>query len=196
MAFPDTWGPYFFLSITKKGGSEVQFAPAVDLSTFEFNEGDFPGEGLPNGAGGRVWKEMPQEDGEISFELWAQELDTVTGVGLFQQFEGTADTSEPLTTSTAITASVTRVRDRFMVAILFTNDAAATAAAAATSTATDSLRMIAKECRLISHKPTMSDGVLKVPVTFKFPAMNRAGTARSAFHESGDQTALPAHTYP
>ncbi len=196
MAFPETHGPYFFLSITKKGGSEIQLAPMVDLTTLEIPEGDFPGEGLPNGAGGRVWKDSPQEDGEVTFEIWARELDATSAEGLFQQFHGSSETAEPLTTGTAITASVARTRDTFMLVVLWTNDPVAATAAGTTASATDSLRFVGKECRMISHKPTTSDGVLKIPVTFKYPATNRAGSEKNAFWRSGDQTALIADTYP
>ena len=190
MAFQDAWNETAFVSIQKLAGSEVQFAAITD--SVDISEGDWSGEGLPTLAGGRIWKQTPKEDGEITLELYPVELDTVTGVGLFQQFTGgTFDTSEPLASDVAFTAA-DRVRDQFRVVVLWTNDAAATAANGATSASTDSLRFAAMGCRLVSHKASYTDGILKVTATFKYPAFNKAGAVKMDRWDSGDQTALAA----
>ena len=190
MAFQDAWNETAFVSIQKLAGSEVQFAAITD--SVDISEGDWSGEGLPTLAGGRIWKQTPKEDGEITLELYPVELDTVTGVGLFQQFTGgTFDTSEPLASDVAFTAA-DRVRDQFRVVVLWTNDAAATAANGATSASTDSLRFAAMGCRLVSHKASYTDGTLKVTATFKYPAFNKAGAVKMDRWDSGDQTALAA----
>lgn len=190
MAFPEAWTETALVSIEKLGGSEVQFASITD--TIDISEGDYPGEGIATLAGGRIWKQAPKEDGEITLELYPLELDTTSGVGLFQHFTGgTWDTSEPLATDVAW-VTTDRARDQFRVVILWTNDPNATAANGATSASTDSIRFAAMGCRLISHKAAFTDGVLKVTATFKYPAFNKDGTVKMDRWDSGDNTALTA----
>ena len=190
MAFPDAWEETALVSIQKLSGSEIQFAAITD--TIDISEGDYPGEGMPTIAGGRIWKQSPKEDGEITLELYPLELDTTSGVGLFQHFTGgTWDTDEPLATDVAFT-STDRLRDQFRVVMLWTNDPAATTANATTAGATDSLRFVAMGCRLVSHKASFTDGILKVTATFKYPAYNKDGTVKMDRWDSGDQTALTA----
>ena len=47
-------------------------------------------------------------------------------------------------------------------------------------------------CRLVSHKASYTDGILKVTATFKYPAFNKAGAVKMDRWDSGDQTALAA----
>lgn len=190
MAFPDAWEETALVSIQKLSGSEVQFAAITD--TMDISEGDYPGEGMATLAGGRIWKQSPKEDGEITLELYPIELDTTTGVGLFQHFTGgTWDTSEPLATDVAFVSN-DRLRDQFRVVILWSNDSAATTANATTAASTDSLRFAAMGCRLISHKASFTDGILKITATFKYPAYSKDGTVKMDRWDSGDQTAIVA----
>lgn len=199
MVFPPAWDNYFFLSVTRRGGSGIEFAAIIDPTTLEINEGDNPAESMANAGGGRIWKDDPQEDGEVTFDIIGVEMDTTTGIGLFQQFvapsggEGTAyDSSEPLATDTSFPDSVNRVRDLFRISILFTNDPAAGTAAGSTAGSTDSLRFFANNCKFTSHKTNMSDKQAKMTVTFKFKPFDKAGTLKLYGWESGDQTALSA----
>lgn len=196
MAFPEAWTETALVSIQKLSGSEIQFAAITD--TIDISEGDYPGEGIPTISGGRLWKQSPKEDGEITLELYPLELDTTSGVGLFQHFTGgTWDTEEPLATDVAFT-STDRLRDQFRVMILWTNDASATTANATTSAATDSLRFGAMGCRLVSHKASFTDGILKITATFKYPAYSKDGTEKNDAWESTNDTdtsSLPALTY-
>ncbi len=203
MAFPPGWDNYFLLSITRRGGSAVEFAAIVDPTSLEINEGDNPAESMANAAAGRIWRDDPQEDGEVTFDIIPVELDPTTGIGLFQQFvapsggEGTAyATSEPLATDTSFPAGVNRVRDMFRIAILFTNDPAASTAAGSTAANTESERFFANNCKFISHKTNMSDKQQKTTVTFKFKPFDKAGTLRLYGYQSGEDTALVAlNTY-
>jgi len=198
MAFPDSWGKQFLLSVTKKGGSEIQLGSVVDPTSLEINLGDVPGESMVNAGGGRIWKQDPEEDGEISFDMIGTvELDSTTAAGgLFQAFVGgTWDTTEPLESDTAWPASDDRTRDKFMVCVLQTNDTAALTAGGTTAASTDSKRFFAKACRLVSHKESWSDGTNKVSVTFKFAPYIKAGTTKTYAYQSGDTTALVALSY-
>ena len=198
---PDAWDEVALVSIYRKGDTttgEVNFATITE--TIDISEGDYPGESIPNVAGGRIWHQSPQEDGEITLELYPVGLGSTTGVGLAQQWHqvsGTPpaayDTSEPMASDSSWLAGQNRVRDSFRVSILWTNDTASVAtAAAATAATTDSYRFYATDCRIISHKTSFTDKVVKTTVTFKFPSWNKAGTARIGLWEGSIATALGA----
>ena len=196
MAFPEAWEETCLVSIEKASGTPYQFAAITE--TVDISEPDVPGESVSTVAGGRIWKQSPQEDGEITMEIYPIELDTTTSQGLFQQYAGgTWDVgAEPLETDTAYVASVfdsgQRQRDKFRVAILWTNDPNAAGAESSTAGSTDSLRFYATDCRMTSHKSAYTDGILKVTATFKFSAFNKAGTTKNYAWQSADQTALEA----
>lgn len=187
--FPDAWEEVALVTIQIKAGTARQFAAITE--TIDISEPDYPGESIMTVGGGRIWKQSAQEDGEVTLEIYPDELDTAAdNHGLFQQFNGgTWDTSEPLANDTAWPASVDRVRDRFIVAIMWTTDAAQTSAMATTSAADKTaLRFYAKECRMTSHKAAFTDGILKITCTFKFPAFDKAGTTKSYAWNSTDDT--------
>src|SRR3990167_829871 len=199
---PDMWDEVVLVSIYRQGDAttgEVNYA-AINTG-WEINEGDYPWESIPNSAGGRIGHQSPQEDGEITLELYPVGLGGTSGVGLFQQWHqvsGTPpaayDTSEPMASDSSWIAGQNRVRDSFRVSILWTNDPASVATAAgATAASTDGLRFYATDCRIKSHKTSWSpsDGE-KVNVTFKYPSWNKEGTARIGLWEGGLATALGA----
>ncbi|MAG76427.1 MAG: hypothetical protein CL811_06655 [Colwelliaceae bacterium] len=207
MAFPQGWQEVCLISVTRAGSSAsiraaAQFAAITE--SIDISEPDYPGESIPNTAGGRVWKQTPQEDGEITLEMYPIEAsagDAENNKGLFQQFAGTAadaayDTAEPISTLLTATPGVDRTRSRFRVTVLWTNDDSGgtppTTAEEATAASTDSLRFSAMGCRLISHKADFTDGILKVTATFKYPAMNKAGDVKMSRWDSGAQTAITA----
>ena len=204
MALPDTWDEVAMVSLYRQGDTttgEVQFMSITE--EIEVNEGDYPYETIPNTAGGRIGKQSPQEDGEITLKLREVELttssgDTIPRPGMAQFWNGVSgaipaayDTSEPLGTDSSWPAGITRVRDTFRVSILTTNDPAATSAAGATAVSTDARRVYATGCKITHYgeKFTPEDGWTS-EVTFKFGAMNKAGTVKNCVRESGDQTAL------
>jgi len=197
--FPQAWEETAIMTIQKLAGTAYEFAVIID--EIDLPEGDYPGESIPTASGGRIWKQSPKEDGELSFTVYGFGLDTTAAQGLMQEFNGgTWDTSVPMSTDTSWVAGVQRTRDRFMVALMWTDDAAQTGANDVTSTAdATALRFYAKECRIITHKASFTDKILKMSVTFKYPAMNYAGTTACCAWEStndGDSTtALPALTY-
>ena len=204
MAFPDAWEETALVTIARFGSSTAIQAKsyfAAITETIDISEPDYPGEGIPTLAGGRVWKQSPQEDGELTLELYpiqASAGNSEHNLGLFQQVVGVSgdtayDTAEPITTDTSWAAGISRERSRFAVSVLWTNDTTpATDAFAATAVSTDSLRFTAISCRIISHKTSYTDGVVKTTVTFKFPAMNKIGDTMMFRWDSAAQTALVA----
>lgn len=271
ISFPQAWEEVAFVSISKFNatkGSVQTWEANVMTDSIDLPEGDCPWESIPNLAGGRIGKQSPQEDGEITLEFYptrlektatistidgdattitvdtvgdvhgflAGDLVTIDGTtnyngtftvaavtdadtftiastshnvasesagqathsneGLFQSFNGgTWDKDEALTTDTSWGVGIDRTRDRFRVAIMWTDDINVTSATNLTS-ATDStaMRFVAMGCRMISHKASFTDKALKVTATFKYPAMNKDGDTKMSRWEStndGDTTALP-----
>ena len=193
MAFPDAWTEFALISIQQLDGTEFEFMAITE--SIDIAEGDHPGESIPDLAGDRVWRQAPQEDGQITLEMYPIEMDLSDNSSLIQQWSGgTAQSAEPRLTDTTWEATEDRVRDRFRIAILWTNDISGNpptpplAASEATAAATDSIRFAAIECRMISHRTEFTEGILKVTVTFKYPAIT--GTQRNWRWESGNQTAL------
>lgn len=210
--FPQAWEETALVTIDLfNATTPVTFQAHTLTDSVDISEPDYPGEGIPNLAGGRIWKQSPQEDGEITLELYPNRLDIDTDTtpdtfgGLFQFFASgqTIDTTSPtnpISTNTTFVAGDDRTRDRFRVAVMWTDDTAITSAAGATSSADSvALRFAAMGCRMVSHKASFTDGILKVTATFKFPAMNQAGTVKMFRWEStndGDttpMTALPSY---
>jgi hypothetical protein len=147
--------------------------------------GDKDIEQIPNLKGGRVVKKTPQDITTITFEGYPVDCDSAGGTGFSNLFEGgqTWDTTEPFGVNSTI------VRDLFRIAILWTDDPAATAGVGLTAASTNSYRIVFAHAWCTSMKPSYTDGVLKVTLQFKCPAFNKNGMA--LIHEdSGDATAL------
>lgn len=199
--FPQAWEEVCLVAISKFVSTGDKTIEAMAMSeTVDISQGDYPFESVPNIAGGRIGKQSSEEDGEITLEFYPVYVEDVNGtftsnVGMFAFFAGgTSNTTEPRGTDTSWGAGVSRVRDRFRVTVLWTDDINVTSAESAT-TATDSvaLRFSAMGCRMVSHKADFTDGILKVTVTFKYPAMNQAGDTKMWKWEStndGDTTPL------
>lgn len=196
MAFPDIWAETALVEVQKfDGTTPLKWQCMAMTESVDISEPDYPGEGIPTLSGGRVWKQSPMEDGEITLEIYPIELDAADDAnnkGLFQQYIGGTYDTDPITSDTSWVAGVSRTRDRFAVSILWTNDATATVASSTTAASTDSLRFVAISCRIISHKTSFTDGIVKTTITFKYPAMNKAGDTMMQRWESGDDTALVA----
>jgi len=185
--YPEAWTETALVSICKTGGTYYQFAAITE--TVDLSEGDHPGESVGTVGGGGIWKQSRQEDGEITMEIYPINLDTTAGQGLFQEFYGgtwdTAAATGLLADSDYPAVGVMIPRDTFNVVVCWTNDAAhTTAEGEIDGTDSTALRFWAKKCRITSHKSEYTDGILKTTVTFKFPAIAKAGTDKSYGWES------------
>ncbi len=207
MAFPEAWGPYFLFSIQRRGSSaqsEIQFAAIVDPTTFVVTLPEKPVESVVNAAGGRIYRFDPEGDGEVTFDILPIELDTTSGVGLFQQYLGVSGTSDPnaydtstqLDTDTSWPAGVIRVGDKFRLVTLDTTDVAATTAGGSTTSSTNSLRFFANNCVFVNMELNRRDNQLKSTVTFKYKPFNKAGTTKNYGFSSynSNLAALTAYT--
>jgi len=176
------WSETALVTITKIGGSDVEFAALTE--TIDIDLGDKDVDQVVNVGGGRFVKKTPQDITTVTFEGYPVDIDSTAGTGVSQMFEGgTWDTTEPLQ------ALASRGRDLFRLTILWTDDTAVTSATGATAVATNSYRIIFAQAWMSSMKPSFTDGVLKFTFSFKCPAFNPKGIA-NINEQSADATAL------
>ena len=189
MAFPEAWTEFALITIETQAGTTSEFMAITE--TIDIAEGDYPGESIMSVAGGRLWKQSAQEDGEITLEMYPVQVALEDNGGLMQSWVGgNIDASEPLVSDITEIAGVDRPRTRFRVSVLWTNDPAVSSADGTTAANTESLRFVGSNLRITSHKAEFTDGIMKVTITFKLPAMDKPGTVRNFSWESGDDTAL------
>ena len=176
------WSETALVTITKLDGTNVEFAALTE--TIDIDMGDKDIDQVSTVSGGRLIKKTAQDLTTITFEGYPIDIDSASGTGVSQMFEGgTWDTTEPME------AFASRGRDLFRIAILWTDDSTATSGAGATAASTNSYRIDFAHCYMVSMKPSFTDGVLKFTFSFKVPAFNPNGTANIR-EESGDATAL------
>ena len=194
---PDAWEEVALVTIIKfDASSPLTIQAAAMTETIEIDQPDYAGESIPDIAGGRAWKQSTQEDGKFVLDIYPIYIENKNGTvtsdkGLFDFFVGgTPATTEPRKTDVSWATGADRTRDKFCVSIMWTNDTTPTSAIASTAGSTDSLRFTALNCRMISHKPSFADGVLKVKCTFKFASLNYAGDVMMYRWESAVQTAM------
>lgn len=179
------WSETALITITKyvaAGGTDVEFAALTE--TIDIDLGDKDIDIIANLKGGRFIKKIPAAGTTVTFEGYPVDIDSAGGTGVSQMFHGgTWDTSEPM----AVTNSISR--DLFRLAILWTDDTAATSAADATAATTNAYRITFAHAYMTSMKPSFTDGVLKFTFAFKIAPFNKEGVG--LIHEdSGDATAL------
>ena len=152
--FPPAWQEVALITIKPHNAAAFEFMAVTE--TVDISEPDYPGEGKVSLAGGRIWMQSPQEDGEVTLELYPIRLDIIDNGGLEQWFNGgTIDAAEPYATDIAWPDGVQATRGGFLVAILWTNDI--NAADAITQLGTSggpytAKRFYAKNARITSHK--------------------------------------------
>ena len=191
--FPDAWEEVALITVLQAGGTARQFAGIVVDTNID--EPDYPGESIPNTAGGRIWNQMPQEDGEITLELYPISTDEADNTSFEQYFHGgTIDSSQPIATNKSFTAGISKQRESYCFAILWTDDTACISALG-TGMATSgkvAKRFYAKLARIVSQKSKFNpkDG-LSHTVTFKFPPMNKAGTTKTFGWASTNDCSTP-----
>jgi hypothetical protein len=212
--FPVSWQEVAQVSVLKKGGTTANVENFSALTeTLDLPEPDYPFESIPNLAGGRIPKQSPQEDGEFTLEMYPRHLAVGTGNtapgGLMQRFTGgSVDAAQPLATDVDWSAGASRERDKYAVAVLWTDEPAGATTtsqrykmnAFRTTTVAGcvGLRFYAKECRIISEKTEFTEGILKCTNTFKYPAMSPNGRKKTHGWQStnaGSTSPLPLITY-
>jgi len=187
----DSWSETALIAITAQGGSDVQFACSTETVDVDIGDKDF--DSINTLCGGRLPKFNPQGPTTITFEAYPVEAGTATGTtgtGFFDLMN-TTDAAQPLQ------ISVDKARDKYRVAILWTNAISPTSATQVLTSAVlaeEGLRIVAADGYFTSVKPSFTDGILKFTVMFKVEAFDKANSANVKI-ESTDGTAdLPALT--
>jgi hypothetical protein len=179
----------FFLGITKKSGSEIQFAGTIEDITP--TDGEKQGESIVLGNGGRKWKRTPEGDYEVTCKIYPLDIKNTSGNDMLQYFlGGTYDVTG------IVSQANSRGRDLFQLVFLLTDDTTVTAASGVTMTAYASRRTTFKDARCVSYKDSFGDKILTAEVVFKGPPFNSSGTTLIT-HESctsSDSSGLPAIT--
>lgn len=184
----DAWMEEALVTITEQGGSDIEYA------AFTENIDPSPGakdiEGIPLVNGGRVTRYVPEEDTEISLEMYPLEASSPGPWGLQHGADGT----EPEL------VSASRTRNKHRLAILWTEDATVTSAADQPGTASAGLRISYAEGYFtnVDYEFT-GDKIMKVTATFKVVPFDKDGDANYQIEsQEGDGanqiTALSAYT--
>lgn len=171
------------VTITKKGGTNYEFAGAITSITPQAGDKDITG--IPTVKGGRVTKWSPEGDQQVTLRLHPLSAYIVDTNDLVQYFEG--DTTD---TTGVIDVSNTRARELFRV-IMLNSQETLTSAAGTTTSGYAARRLVMKDLRCTGYKLQEfgGDNPLMVEVTFKGPAFDRSAlalrTTRTVTESSG-----------
>lgn len=191
MAAPDTWSEVGLVSISAQGGSDIEFATLTETVDIDIGEKGF--ESMATLGGGRLVKFTPQEDTTITLEAYPVEAGTnsgTTGKGFFDLLN-TADASQP------VNISVDRVRSKYRIALMWTDNVSITSASSQVGLNNTALRITASDGYFTSVKPSFTDNVLKFTVTYKVPPFDKSGSANvevASVDTSATLAALNAYT--
>ena len=179
----ETWSEKAKVSICVEGETDVQFEALTE--TIDVDIGDKDIDQIVTTKGGRLVKYTPQEITTITLEAYPLEAGTATGTtgeGFFDLMNS-QDATQPLS------ISVDHNRDRYRMAILWTNDTTNTSASTAVAAASLGLRIVG--CGFFtSVKPSFTDGVLKFTVLMKCPPFKKDGTANVNVGSCNTATAM------
>ena len=182
----DSWMETCLVSIAAQSGTDIPFQSLTETVDVDLGEKDIEGVALVNG--GRMTKFTPEGDTSITLEAYPLEAGSgdissaTAGAGFYDLLQA-EDTTQPL----AITN--TTARSKYRMAILWTDDTAATNAAGALSSSNNKgFRITGANGYITSVKPSFTDGVLKFTIAFKVAAFTKAGNSQILV-ESTDGTA-------
>jgi len=181
MSAPDAWDEEALININD-GTTDI--AVHAITETIDIDAGDKDAEWIPNLAGGRIEKTVPEAETSITFEgypIGIGDIDGTTATGFDAFFHGGTDTGA------AFTATSSTTRKSYTVTIMWT-DSGGSSATASVASGKYALRYNYKNCRLVSCKPSFTDGILKATWVFKCAPYNKAGTGNITV-ESTDGTA-------
>jgi hypothetical protein len=180
MAIPDAWSETAFVSISIVDGAWQTFQTLTE--TIDANIGEKNVEWIPDMAGGRIAKFMPQEETSITLEAYPIDVGTATtaagtGTGFYDLMFANTTTTQPQT------ISGTRDRLKIKIVLLWTSLGATTAATEIqeVTVGNAALRMQFAEGYVTSVKPSFTDGLLKFTIEAKFPAFNKSGGTTHTF---------------
>jgi len=175
------WYDKAYISVSEKGGSEVQLRSKT--TSLSISGGDFDIEGIET-FGGKVKRIGTREDIEISFDGIPTSLQDFDWM-----FHGVTSSATSITSST--------VKD-YRVTLLWTDQSGVTSATQAISTSSEAYREIYADANLISLEKNMDAGEhLTATMTFKLPFEDDSGSInfkKEMCDTSGTLSAVPAYT--
>jgi len=182
----DTFGEgSTYLSITKKGGSDIDFKAIIE--TIDVPDGEKGFETFKTIAGGRLKKFNPQEDIEITLEGYAIEVGSTSTTGNgFYDLMHTQDTSQPLSISTDHT------HDEYQLVILATDNTSQADATSATSSGDNAMRWVFKNGHFTKVNASFTDGVWKFSITYKVPPFDKSNSSNVTYESTDGSDVLSA----
>jgi len=175
------WYDKAYISVSEKGGSEVQLRSKT--TSLSITGGDFDIEGIET-FGGKVKRIGTREDIEITFDGIPTSLQDFDWM-----FHGASNTATSITSSS--------VKD-YRVTILWTDQSGVTAATQAINTSSEAYREIYAEANLISLEKNMDAGEhLTATMTFKLAYEDEDGSInfkKEMCGTSSDLSAVPSYT--
>ena len=84
--FPQAWQETALVAIQDLGGTARLFGAITE--TIDIAEPDYPSESIKNLAGGRLFLQKGQEDGEVTLEIYPIDATEGDNTGIFQWFQG------------------------------------------------------------------------------------------------------------
>ena len=198
MSAPPAWMERVIATIDRYGTTTAATVSGiVDRESLDISIGDKPMETLATLSLGRVYKYNPEEDSEVSFDLYVKDMSTGSGaIDLFFMGWTTA------VTSGRVVANNVQNREMFRLTLLFTNDptpSTATTTVGTTSASYAARRYIFADGFITSYKPSFTDGILKVKCTMKIPPYDGTAVANIGYQSldgtaSSTLTALSTYT--
>jgi hypothetical protein len=174
VSVPDTWSEVAKVAIAAQAGSDIHFDSLTETVDIDMGDKDF--DVISTLSGGRMVKFTPQEPTTITLEAYPVQAGTsgTTGTGTgFYDLMNTQDTSQP------VVVSADRVRNKYRIAVMWTNDVTSTtyAESQVVSPTYAMLRVVAADGYFTSVKPSFTDGVLKFTIVYKVPPFDKSGVA-------------------
>jgi len=169
----DTWSETALIAIAAQGGTDVKFASITETVDIDFGDKDF--DVIATLQGGRLVKFNPQEPTTITLEAYPLDAGTTgfktatTGAG-FYDLMSTLDTD----LTTGLIYPTDHNRNKYRIAILWTDSTSITDATSQVITPTNSaMRIVASDGYFTSVKPSFTDGVLKFTIVYKVPPFDK-----------------------
>jgi len=184
----DTFSETALLSITKKGGSNVEYRAIIE--NFEITGGEKGFDSIAMISGARRKKFNPQEDIEVSIDAYTTEVGTnagSSGKGFFNLIH-----SDESTTGQPISIPVDRERNEYQIVVLWTDDTSQTSATDAVTSGKKAKRIIMKNGHFTMNEESFTDKVSKCTITFKCPPFDSSGNANITYESTDGTAALSA----
>jgi len=167
------WQERAFVTISEKGGSDVDFEGF--MSELSFSGGSKGVEGQPLMNGGRMTQYSSQEDFEFSATLYITGVEPAEGTGIAKFFHGSDD---QLSDTGQFEYEASLSRADFRIACLWTEDPNVQSAVGEVASDQRAYRWIAEGAKLTDYEQSFDDQVLEVEVTFTIPPFGAEGAAK------------------